>query len=205
MIYDGEGILQKKMNVVQTDAPVNQGNSGGPLVNARGEVVGIITLKLSNSAGMGFAIPSDGALKDIESIIKYGNADNVDSGITKGRPLLGITGVGVEENTWYQNVQSEGGSSIRVVTEEFAKKNPASTFYAAKTGVHVSALTEGLDAASKLQVDDIITKIEGTSVSNIYEVMNIINKFDGGDVIEVEYYRGGQYYSAEITLGTQEN
>jgi serine protease Do len=205
LIYDKEGILIKKMNVVQTDASVNQGNSGGPLINVRGEVVGIITLKLSGSAGMGFAIPSDGALKDIEAIIKNGNADNVDSGITKGRPLLGITGVGVEEGKWYQDIKTDDGDMIKEVTESFAKQNPDSTFYAAKSGVRVSALTKGLDAAGKLAVGDIITAIEGVEVYNIYQVMDIINKHDGGDTVKVTYWRDGKTYSADIILGTQAN
>ena len=195
----------KKMNVVQTDASVNQGNSGGPLINARGEVVGIITLKLSGSAGMGFAIPSDGALKDIEAIIKNGNADNVDSGITKGRPLLGITGVGVEGGKWYQNINTEDGDMIKEVTESFAKQNPSSTFYAAKSGVRGSALTKGLDAAGKLAAGDIITSVEGVEVYNIYQVMDVINKHDGGDTVKVEYWRDGKTYSADIILGTQAN
>ncbi len=205
LIYDNEGILIKKMNVVQTDASVNQGNSGGPLVNARGEVVGIITLKLSGSAGMGFAIPSDGALKDIEAIIKSGNADNVDSGISKGRPLLGITGVGVEGGKWYQDITTDEGSMIKEVTESFARQNPNSTFYAEKNGVRVSALTEGLDAAGKLDVGDIITAIDGETVYNIYQVMDIINRHNGGDTVTVSYWRNGQTHSANITLGTQTN
>jgi serine protease Do len=205
LIYDNEGILIKKMNVVQTDASVNQGNSGGPLVNARGEVVGIITLKLSGSAGMGFAIPSDGALKDIEAIIKSGNADNVDSGISKGRPLLGITGVGVEGGKWYQDITTDEGSMIKEVTESFARQNPDSTFYAEKNGVRVSALTEGLDAAGKLDVGDIITAIDGETVYNIYQVMDIINRHNGGDTVTVSYWRNGQTHSANITLGTQAN
>jgi serine protease Do len=205
LIYDNEGILIKKMNVVQTDASVNQGNSGGPLVNARGEVVGIITLKLSGSAGMGFAIPSDGALKDIEAIIKSGNADNVDSGISKGRPLLGITGVGVEGGKWYQDITTDEGSMIKEVTESFARQNPNSTFYAEKNGVRVSALTEGLDAAGKLDVGDIITAIDGETVYNIYQVMDIINRHNGGDTVTVSYWRNGQTHSANITLGTQAN
>ena len=201
-IYDDEGILEKKMYVIQTDASVNPGNSGGPIVNVRGEVVGIITLKLSDSAGMGFAIPSDGAVELFTAIIETGSADGVTSSVTSKRPLIGITGVGVEGKTWYENVTNGTQSGIEKVDEAYAKEHPESTFYAAVTGIHVSATTEGLDAANKLQVNDIITKVNGISVSNIYQLMDIINKLNGGDTIEVTYYRDGTYSTVSITLGT---
>lgn len=202
-IYREDSTLEKKMNVVQTDASVNPGNSGGPLINARGEVVGIITLKLSGSAGMGFALPSDGALIDIEAIIENGHADGVQSGISVGRPLIGITGVGVEAETWYENIDTNGSSSIREVTEEYASNNSNTTFYAAVTGVYVSYINEHLDAKGKLQMGDIITKVNNIEVSNIYAVMDIINEFSGGDSVDVTFYRNGNYKTVSITLGTE--
>lgn len=203
-MYDNEGILEKKMYVLQTDAPVNPGNSGGPLINANGQVLGIITLKLSNSAGMGFALPSDGALELIDAIIKYGNADSVNSSITKGRPLMGITGVGVKGKTWYTNIIQGSTTAIDDVTEEYAKAHPDTCFYAPIDGVYVSAVTNGLDAANHLKIGDVITEINGTVVKDIYDVMAIINELNGGDKITVKYYRNGEYYTAEITLGTQQ-
>lgn len=204
-IYDHEGILEKKMYVIQTDASVNPGNSGGPLVNVRGEVVGIITLKLTDSAGMGFAIPSDGALEIIQAIIETGNADNINSSVTSGRPLIGIVGVGVEAGNWYENYINGTYSGIRLVDEAYANDNPDTTFYAAISGVHVSSTTEGLDAANKLKENDIITKVNGQEVYNIYQVMNIINKLNGGDTVEITYYRDGKYANVSVTLGTASN
>ncbi len=200
-LYDNEGILEKKMYVLQTDASVNPGNSGGPLINVRGEVVGIITLKLSDSAGMGFAIPSDGALEIINAIIKTGSADGVQSSVSSGRPLMGITGGGVVGGKWYESYDN----SSREVTEEYAAENPDSTFYAAVTGVRVSAITKGLDAENKLKVGDIITEVEGVKVTNIYQVMDIINQLDGGDTITVKYHRDGRHHTVSITLGTSKN
>lgn len=203
-IYDKEGILEKKMYVIQTDASVNPGNSGGPLINSRGEVVGIITLKLSESAGMGFAIPSDGALELITAIIETGSADNVTSSVTSGRPLIGITGVGVEANTWYENYVEGDQSGVRIIEEAEATGNPEA-FYAAVTGIHVSATTEGLDAANKLKPNDIITEVNGIKVTNIYQLMDIINKLNGGDTVTIKYYRDGSYHTVNITLGTAKN
>lgn len=73
-IYDDEGKLEKKQTFLQTDAAVNHGSSGGPLINVRGEVVGIITLRHSKGEGMGFAIPSDKSLNEAIRIIE--NQDN---------------------------------------------------------------------------------------------------------------------------------
>ena len=202
-MYDNEGILEKKMYVLQTDTPVNPGNSGGPLINANGQVLGIITLKLSNSAGMGFAIPSDGALELIDAIIKYGNADSVNSSITKERPLMGITGVGVKGKTWYTNIIQGNTTAIDDVTEEYAKAHPDTCFYAPIDGVYVSAVTSGLDAANHLRIGDVITEVNGTLVKDIYDVMAIINELNGGDKISVKFFRNGEYSTAEITLGTQ--
>ncbi len=200
MIYDSEGVLEKKIKVVQTDASVNHGNSGGPLINVRGEVIGIITLKRSDSAGLGFALQSDGVLIDVQSIIEKGHADDVTSGITIPRPLIGITGVGVTGNTYYESVSSAEGSSITPVDEDYAKQNPGKTFYAAKTGVYVSATSAGSDAAQHIKAGDIITEVNGNPVSTIYQVMDIINKYNGGDKVTLKYYRSGQYYTVEVTL-----
>ncbi len=202
MIYDSEGILEKKMNVVQTDASVNHGNSGGPLINVRGEIVGIITLKRTDSAGMGFALPADGVAIDVAAIIETGNADNVNSGISLPRPLLGITGVGVQADTYYKNIITNGQSGIEAVTEEYAKANPSNTFYAAITGVYVSAVSSSSDASKHLKEGDTLTEINGTPVSNIYDVMDIINQYNGGDTVTVRYYRDGKYYTAQLKLRT---
>ena len=204
LIYNDDGVLEKKMNVVQTDASVNPGNSGGPLINVRGEVVGIITLRRTDSAGMGFALPADGVLIDTQAIIETGSADHASSGISLPRPLLGVTGVGVLKNTYYENYTNAEGSGVKIVDEEYAKSHPSTTFYAPVTGVHVSATTPGSDAFKKLKAGDFITEVNGNTVSTIYHVMNIINEYNGGDSVTVKYYRDGKYYAVEITLGAAE-
>ena len=215
--YNSDGTLANKINVVQIDAPVNHGNSGGPIFNVRGEVVGIVTLKKiwsqqSDSSGnrepvegMGFALPSSGVLIDAMAIIEQGNADNVDSGIILPRPLLGVTGVGVQENTYYENYTDESGSGVKAVEEEYAKANPNTTFYAPITGVYVSATSAGSDAAKYLKEGDIITEVNGRPVTIIYDVMDIVNQYNGGDKVTVKYYRNGKYSTATVTLRTSKD
>ena len=202
MFYGDDGVLEKKMNVVQTDAPVNPGNSGGPLINVRGEIIGIVTLKRSDSAGMGFALPADGVLIDVVAIMQTGRADHVSSGIYMPRPLLGITGVGVKGETYYKNVTTNGQSGIEEVDEAFAATHPKTTFYAAVTGVYVSAISDGSDAANHLKVGDVITAVNGKPVAIIYDVMDVVNAFNGGDSVEITYYRDGEYHTARVTLKT---
>ncbi len=78
-------------NLIQTDASINSGNSGGPLVNSYGEVIGITNAKVSDAEGLGFAIP----INDIKSVIE----DLVNNGYVKGRPAIGIGVITVEQTT----------------------------------------------------------------------------------------------------------
>ena len=85
-------------NIIQTSAPINPGNSGGPLLNAVGDVVGITTAIVSNSQGLGFAIPSDTILKEIDALITTGSYS--------GHSYLGVTG----EDMSYSLAQQSGSS-----------------------------------------------------------------------------------------------
>lgn len=195
-IYDNSGTLEKKMRMIQTDASVNPGNSGGPIINAAGEVVGIVTMKLQDSAGMGFALPSDGVLPIIQAIIDKGSSEGVESTIVSGRPLIGITCVSVQKDTWYRNTE-EG---IEVVTEGYALSHPKSTFYAEEDGVYVKFTSEGMDAHGKLLAGDIITKIDGTRVYTQYQLMAVLNEHRGGDTVTITYYRNGKYNDVKVSL-----
>jgi len=184
-IYNSDGTLQKKMTLIQTNTAINPGNSGGPLVNVHGQVIGINSMKLSNGfVGIGFAIPITGALEILNDIIENGGYSGISSSIVTKRPLLGITAGGIAAGQTYQ---FEDGSTI----------------VAAVDGVIVVDLSEGLDAINKLKVGDIITKVEGNTVKTIYDVMDIVNEKNPGDTIVLEYYRGGNYYTAEIVLGSE--
>ena len=90
-MYDDDGVLQKKLRLIQTDANVNPGNSGGPLVNVRGEVVGVVSMKLADGyEGIGFAIPSDGAVEILEAIMEHGHANDINSSVSTSVPCWAL-------------------------------------------------------------------------------------------------------------------
>lgn len=195
-LYDQSGTLNKKLRTIQTDAPVNPGNSGGPLVNAAGQVIGIITLKLDNTAGMGFALPSDGVLELVRAIIDNGNTDGIKSTIASGRPLMGVTCVSVQKNTWYINT----ADGIEMVTEEYAMANPGAAFYPEEDGVYVKFASEGTDSYDKLFPGDIITKINNTRVYTSEQLISVLNDLHGGDQVNITFFRNGKYFDVSIAL-----
>ena len=194
-IYDGS-TLKKKMRMIQTDAAVNPGNSGGALINAFGQVIGIVTLKLDGVDGMGFALPSDGVLPLVNAIIENGNTDGIKSTIVSGRPLIGITCVSVQKDTWYVNTDS----GVMMVSEEYAEANPETVFRANEEGIYIQTISEGMDAHGKLSKGDIITKIGNIRVYTAEQLISVLNNHYGGDTITLTVYRDGEYITVDITL-----
>ena len=194
-IYDGN-TLKKKLRTIQTDAAVNPGNSGGPLINAAGQVVGIVTLKLDGVDGMGFALPSDGVLPLINAIIENGSIDGIKSTIASGRPLVGVTCVSVQKDVWYVNTDT----GIMMVTDEYAEANPGEVFKSDEDGVYVQSTTSGMDADGKLFRGDVITKIGNVRVYTSEQLISVLNNHHGGDTVTLTVYRGGEYITVDITL-----
>ncbi|MBO4878531.1 MAG: trypsin-like peptidase domain-containing protein [Ruminococcus sp.] len=171
-------INDKTMTLIQTDAAINSGNSGGPLINKYGQVIGINSSKMSNSysmneasiEGIGFAIPSNIVSKVVDDIVELGYVE---------KPQLGI--------------------SCRPVTEDIAE------MYNMPVGVYVIEANEG-GAAEKagLKKGDIITAIDGTTVKTPDELTNEKNKHNPGDVVEITFVRNGEEQSVKLTLGKSE-
>lgn len=156
---------------IQTDAAINSGNSGGPLVNMSGQVIGINSAKIDSTIaeGMGFAIPIDTAVPVINDLIEYG--------YVSGRPYIGISGESIDEQY--------------------------SQYYNLPEGVHIVSIASGSPAADcDLQVDDIITAIDGTEVTSIGELNNIKNQYSPGDTVELTVYRYStqKTFTVKITL-----
>ncbi len=103
-------IEDRTMNLIQTDASINSGNSGGPLINAYGQVIGITSAKIASTygEGLGFAIPIDEAIPVVNDLMEYG--------YVKGRPMTGITGQDISE-LYAKYYDIPQGFIVRAVTE----------------------------------------------------------------------------------------
>ncbi len=174
---DTSGILEKKMTLIQTSAALNPGNSGGPVFDSHGKLVGIVTMRLGNDFdGISFIIPSDGAypiLKDMMEGIEITDATR--AGVATRAPKLGILG---QSNT---QKNSDGKIITGVRIEEFSD-------------------TES-DVAKKLRTGDIIVSIDSESVKNSTELSTKINKYLPGDSISVTVWRNEQLLTFVIILG----
>lgn len=170
-ITDTEG---KTYTVMQTDAAINEGNSGGALVNSKGQVIGINTLKASGEGveGLGFAIPIN-STKDIYSdLIQYNKVK---------RPYIGIT-----------------GSDI---TEETVEANPT---FDLKVGAYVRSVDDYSPAEKAgIKVGDIITQADGQTVENMDDLNEIKNSHQIGDKMNLTIYRDGSETTVELTLAEQ--
>ncbi|MBO5383020.1 MAG: trypsin-like peptidase domain-containing protein, partial [Ruminococcus sp.] len=164
----------KDMNLIQTDAAINSGNSGGPLLNSCGQVIGINSAKMSSSygsasvEGLGFAIPINEAKVIIDELIN--------NGYVTGKPQIGIATVDVDEVT--------------------------ASYYNLPMGVFVSSVEPGSAAEiAGIQARDVIIDIEGEAVTTAAELNRIKNKYKAGDTIQLTVNRGGQDIKIQLVLG----
>lgn len=168
-VVDTEGVA---MNMIQTDVAINSGNSGGPLFNMKGEVVGITTAKFSGNSssgasieGIGFAIPMDDVTGMIEDLQKYGYVTGA---------YLGVMVRDVDTNAQY---------------------------YGLPAGAFVESVSAG-GAAERggVQAQDIITEVGGYAVTSVSDLTRMLRKFKAGDTVSVEVYRAGQMKTLTVTL-----
>ena len=169
------------MKVLQTDAAINAGNSGGPLCNASGKIIGITSLKLVSSGieGMGFAIPIEDALSTANAII---NKESVDT------PYIGITMVDVSSAYYYRDYYElikDSGLSSGVIVVDVEKGSQAE-----KAG---------------LKSNDIITKVGDIDVSSIAYLRYALYQHKVGDKVEFTYYRDGKKNTTTVTIGSNKS
>ena len=177
------GVYNKGVeSFIQTDAAINQGNSGGALVNARGELVGINSVLYSPTgsySGYGFAIPTTIMTKVIADLKEYGAVQ---------RALLGISG---------RPVDNDG----QMMDETMKKKAEE---LGATEGVWVAEVLENGSAFGKLEVDDVIIGIEGRRVKNFAGLQEELAKHRPGDKVTVKVLRDKKEKNIEITLKNEQ-
>ena len=161
------------INMIQTDAAINSGNSGGPLFNMKGEVVGITTAKMTGTSGsgatiegLGFAIPIDDVADMITQLIENGYVNSAYMGV-----------------------------AVRDVDPDVTEA------YGLPTGVYVDSVEQGGPAdKAGIKAKDIIVNIGGYKTNTMAELTKILRKFEPGQTTTVTVYRGGAEVHLEITL-----
>ncbi len=167
-------INDNTMTLIQTDTAINNGNSGGPLINSSGQVIGINSAKMSSTysgeatvEGIGFAIPMSEAKSIVDDLINYG--------YVTGRPQLGI--------------------SCQDVTEAVSQADNI------PVGAYIFSVTAGGAAdQAGLQPGDVITGIQDQTISTTEELNAVKNQYKAGDTITLTYVRAGETKKVDVTL-----
>lgn len=159
------------MKLLQTDTSINEGNSGGPLFNDRGQVIGITNMKIvssfSNIEGIGFAIPSD----TLQSIV----AALMDDGAVYGRSTIGVT--------------------VGPISEDIAD------YYDIPVGLYVSEVLDNSDAQKQgIKKGDIITKVNGKDAHSTSDIAEEKSKLDIGDTIDFTVWRSGSTFKVSVKI-----
>lgn len=170
----GGGSYDWEYDVIQTDAAINQGNSGGALVNLSGKVVGINSMKISETGveGLGFAIPINQVKATVDSLVLYGKVK---------RPYMGVTTVELNDHI-------EGVAELKL---------PSSV----KNGLIVLE-TMGPAKEAGLQTNDVIIELDGKPIGSTLELRKYLyEQRKIGDNVKVTFYRGSKKMSVAVTLG----
>ncbi len=173
----GQGV----QSMIQTDAAINSGNSGGALVNTRGELIGINAMIYSQTGtniGYGFAIPTTIMNKVVDDLKKYGNVQ---------RAMIGIKGSDVNA---YVDSEKEKGKEVDLGTME---------------GIYIAEVVDdGAAAEAGLKEGDVITHIDGQKIKSFGELQNVIAQKRPGDKITINYLRNKSKKTATLTLKNEQ-
>ena len=164
----------RTMTLIQTNAALNSGNSGGPLLNCYGQVIGINTMKIgdymnsSGVEGLGFAIPSTTVKTIVDQLISQG--------YVSGRPRLGIT------------IDHMSGIYQR--------------YYGLPTSLYIAEVEAGSPAdLAGIQPGDVLVSFEGQALSDTDTLSNMLYSYEAGDTVTIVIYRNGRQYAVELVLG----
>ena len=166
---------------IQTDAAINQGNSGGALVNTRGELVGINAMLASptgSNIGYGFAIPTAIMNKVVDDLKQYGNVQ---------RAMIGIQGTDVKN---YVDAEKDKDKEVDLGTME---------------GIYIAKVVEdGAAEAAGLKEGDVITAVDGQKVAKFGELQGILAKKRPGDKVSLTYLRNKKSHTVNVTLKNEQ-
>ena len=169
-------------SMIQTDAAINQGNSGGALVNTRGELIGINAMLASptgSNIGYGFAIPTSIVKKAVDDFKKYG---------TYQRAMIGIQGSSVKD--WVDSQKDQDKD-----VEDFGTME----------GIYVAKVVDdGAAADAGIQKGDVITHVDGQKVKQFGELQGIIAQKRPGDKVTVKYLRNKKEKAVTLTLKNEQ-
>jgi serine protease Do len=173
---DGSGQAETLRNIVQTDAAINFGNSGGPLINLAGQVIGVNTAINQSGQLVGFAIPINQAKKDIQSVQQTGKIV---------RPYLGVR--------------------YLLITSEIAKQNKLSVDYGAlivrgSSAAEVAVVPGSPADKAGLVENDIILEINGQAIDQNHPLADELQKYNVGDTITLKILHDGQEKTVPATL-----
>lgn len=160
-------------NLIQVDAAINSGNSGGALLDSKGQVIGINTAKAESGENMGFAIPINTAKPIIESIKETGEYS---------RAYMGVSVVNLEdisEQIGTQNLGTDTGAYLYQVT----KGSPAE--------------------AAGLKEKDVIVEVDSNKIESKNDLINLLLKYESGDTVSVKYYRDGKVATTNVKLTSE--
>ena len=164
----------RPMTLIQTTAALNEGNSGGPLINCYGQVIGINTMKIGDAMsyagveGLGFAIPSTTVSEIVNQLIGQG--------YVSGRPDLGME-----------------GEAVSMMKQLYGRL---------PSGMQLTHVDEDSDAYAKgIRVDDVLTSINGIQITSFEDFEAQLYTFEVGDQVTVIIYRDGRFYEVQLTVG----
>ncbi len=224
-IKNDNGTVNKILKFIQTDTSVNPGNSGGPLFNMNGEVIGVVTLKIAatNYEGMGFALPIDGVKNMIFDIIENGKITDSNAGSAVRGAALGISGheliggqkylitsqycikVQTDDNgdyiEWSTGIYNEKVYVTDTDTLDALGLEGAYPYLAPCTGILVKSTNEGFDSHEKLQINDIIISANDVVCDTMSTLQGLIFDSRVGDILKLKIHRDGMIINVEVELG----
>ncbi|WP_046227297.1 S1C family serine protease [Paenibacillus dauci] len=180
-----DGNYDWEQNVIQTDAAINEGNSGGALVDLSGQVIGINTMKIADTGveGLGFAIPINEVMDNAEQLMKDGKIN---------RPYLGVYSIDLDNEYAYPSYDEEETESKKPKLPDDVKEG----------AVIVEA--SGPAKAAGLAADDVIVQLDREKIGSTLELRKYLyHHKKAGDTLKITYYRSGAKKTVSVTLESQ--